>query len=224
MKCQVCNAEASNSAAFCPQCGAKLPPPEFATSPTMASQESPVPPASSTSSSGGRGRDVPEETLWEGTYSPKAMLGTLVLCGLASVVLLVAAFLFAATVVLSMVLVGAIVVIWAAAGLLLAKKRLGISYKLTNQMFFHRQGVLNRVTDRIELIEIHDVTWSQGLFERIVGVGTITISSADRTHPKLPMPGIEDVEAVSALIDKARRGEQVRRGRRIDFSNIDGQT
>ncbi len=222
MKCQVCNAEASNSASFCPQCGAKLQSFDFAESPSVnpAPQDSPAPTATS---SGGRIRDVAEETLWEGTYSPKAMLGTLVLCGLASVALVIAAFLLATTV-LSMVLVGAIFVIWLWAGWRLMTKRLGVSYKLTNHLFFHRHGVLHRVTDRIELIEIHDVTWSQGLFERLVDVGTITLTSADRTHPKFPMPGIDNIENVASLIDKARRSEQVRRGRRIDFSSIDGQT
>jgi membrane protein YdbS with pleckstrin-like domain len=219
MKCPVCNTEASNSAAFCPQCGAKLANPGSAAAATAK-----LPPATMGSAGGGRIKDVPEETLWEGSYSPKAMLGTLVLCGLLSVVLLVAAFLLAATVVLSMVLVGAAIILWLAAAVQFARNRLGKSYKLTNQMFYHREGVLNRKTDRIELIEIHDVTWSQGLFERLVGVGTITITSADKTDPKLPVSGIENVETVSALIDKARRGEQVRRGRRIDFSSVDGQT
>jgi hypothetical protein len=103
-------------------------------------------------------------------------------------------------------------------------RRLGISYKLTNQMFYHRQGVLTRVTDRIELIEVHDVTYEQGLLQRMVNVGRIKIASNDRTDPILFLPGVEDVEEVAKLIDKARRGEQVRRGRRIDFSHIDGET
>lgn len=219
MKCQVCNAEAAATAAFCPQCGAKL-----ADIGSAAAATAKVPPATMGSASGGRIKDVPEETLWEGSYSPKAMLGTLILCGLLSIVLLIAAFLLSATVVLSMVLVGAVVVVWLAAATQFARNRLGKSYKLTNQMFYHRAGVLNRTTDRVELIEVHDVGWSQGLFDRIVGVGTIKISSGDRTSPELPVPGIEDVETVATLIDKARRAEQVRRGRRIDFSNIDGQT
>jgi len=216
MKCQVCNAEVAANAAFCPQCGAKL-----AQAGSAAAATAKVPPATIGGATGGRVKDVPEETLWEGSYSPKAMLGTLILCGLLSFVLLIAAFLLSATVVLSMVLVGAVVVVWLAAATQFAKNRLGKSYKLTNQMFYHRAGVLKRKTDRIELIEVHDVTWEQGLFERIVGVGTITLSSADQTDPKLPVPGIENIESIAALIDEARRGEQVRRGRRIEFSNAD---
>jgi membrane protein YdbS with pleckstrin-like domain len=165
--------------------------------------------------------DVPEETLWEGSYSPKAMIGSLVLCGLLSIVLVVVAFLFTLAAPFSAVLLGAIPVIWIAAGIQFARKRLGIHYRLSNQMFYHRMGLLTRVTDRIELIEIHDVEWSQGLIERAVGVGTIMITSGDRTNPKLRVPGIENVESIASLIDKARRAEQVRRGRRVDFSGVD---
>jgi uncharacterized membrane protein YdbT with pleckstrin-like domain len=167
--------------------------------------------------------DVAEETLWEGTFSPKAMLGVEVGAGFASLVLLVLAFLYASGV-WFWLLLGAIVVLWLAVAARYAVRRLGIHYKLTNQMFYHRRGVLTRVTDRIELIEIHDVTYTQGIFDRMVNVGRIRIDSNDRTHPHFYLIGVEDVDTVVQLIDKARRAEQVRRGRRIDFSNIDGET
>jgi uncharacterized membrane protein YdbT with pleckstrin-like domain len=167
--------------------------------------------------------DVVEETLWEGTYSPKAMLGTAVGGAMLSLALLIVAIAFAAGI-WRWLLFLAIVVVWVAIGLRLAVRRLGIHYKLTNQMFYHQSGVLTRVTDRIELIEIHDVIYTQGLFDRLVNVGRIRIASNDRTHPEFFLTGVENVETVAQTIDKARRGEQVRRGRRIDFSNIDGET
>jgi hypothetical protein len=226
MKCPVCNAEFSAGAAFCQQCGAKLPPSDPASERATAAAQSTASAAASTAGSrGGRGiTDIAEETLWEGSYSPKAMLGTLVLCGVLSLALFLAALLFAPTGIVSALLIGAIAIVWLAAGLQFARNRLGKSYRLTNQMFYHREGLLTRTTDRIELIEIHDVTWSQNLIDRLVGVGTIIITSADRTNPKLPLKGIENVESVTSQIDKARRAEQVRRGRRIDFSSIDHQT
>jgi membrane protein YdbS with pleckstrin-like domain len=229
MKCQVCSAEAPKGASFCQHCGAKLPmfdevgtetmaanPPETVTgaakpaaTPTRASRRGPT--------------DVPEETLWEGTYSPKAMLGLAVGAALVSLVLLVAAFGYASGI-WRWLLLAAIVAVWLAVAVRLAIRRLGIRYKLTNQMFYHQSGVITRITDRIELIEIHDVIYSQGLFDRLVNVGRIRIASNDRTHPEFFLTGVEDVESIAQMIDKARRGEQVRRGRRIDFSNIDGET
>jgi uncharacterized membrane protein YdbT with pleckstrin-like domain len=148
------------------------------------------------------------------------MLGLAVGGGFLSLVLLIVAIGYASGTWRWIVLLG-IVVIWLAVALRLAQKRLGINYKLTTHMFYHQHGVLTRVTDRIELIEIHDVTYEQGLLERPVNVGKIKIASGDRTDPMLLITGVEDVESVAQMIDKARRGEQVRRGRRIDFSHIE---
>jgi len=213
MKCQICSAEVPASAAFCPDCGAKLSGAEGAKAAAARSAE-PAPAR----------KDIPEETLWEGSYSPKAMLGSLILCGLISVVLIVAALLFAPTGIISAVLIGAMIIVWLAAALQFAKNRLGKHYRLTNQMFYHREGLLTRTTDRVELIEIHDVKWEQNLIQRLVNVGTITITSADKSHGNLPLSGIEDVEAVASKIDKARRAEQVRRGRRIEFTGMENQS
>lgn len=223
MKCPICTKDTADGAAFCQHCGAKLPggveTASAATKPQPAMSE----PAASTR--GGRYTDVAEETLWEGTYSPKAMLGVFLLCGFLSVLLVVGGVIFLSTVpLLGAILLATIAVVWLAAGLVFAKRKLGISYKLTNQMFYHREGVLTRTTDRIELIEVHDVAWSQSLFERVVGVGTIVIRSADKSDPELRMPGIENAEDIASKIDKARRAEQVRRGRRIEFSGIEHQT
>ncbi len=225
MKCPICTKDTAAGSAFCQHCGAKLP--DGVETATSSPSTKPQPVMSEPVASGRSGRvtDVPEETIWEGTYSPKAMLGAFVLCGILSVLLVVGGVIFLSTVpLLGAVLLGAIAVVWLAALAKLAVNRLGRSYKLTNQMFYHREGVLTRTTDRIELIEIHDVAWTQGLVERAVGVGTITITSADRTHGKLELKGIENAEDVAGKIDKARRAEQVRRGRRIDFSSIDHQT
>ncbi len=219
MNCPTCNADLMAGAAFCQACGTKL-----TNRKAVGAVE--VPHQAMASGRVTRGvPDVPEETLWEGTYSPKAMYGAFLFGGVISVALVVGAFLTATTnAILSSVLLGAIVLVWAILGIQLAVKRLSIRYRLTSHSFFHREGILNRVTDRIELIEVRDVTWSQGIIQRMLDVGTLTITSGDQTHPMLPLKGIEKVEYVASLIDKARRGEQVRRGRRIDFSNIDHQT
>jgi hypothetical protein len=50
----------------------------------------------------------------------------------------------------------------------------------------------------------------------VLGVGTIRITSSDRTHPQLVLRGIESVREVSGLIDSARRKERVRRGLHIE--------
>jgi hypothetical protein len=222
MKCQVCSAETASGAAFCQKCGAKLTASgtgAFAGDAVGASTEA----QRSADLSSGRGArgpgDVPEETLWEGSYSPKAMLGAFVGAAVLTIVLIVAAVLLSATL-LWIAPVAAIGIIWFYVVGKLVAARLGVHYKLTNQMFYHQRGLLTRVTDRIELIEIHDVTYEQNLFDRMVNVGRIKIASNDRTDPIFFVRGIEDVEQVAQRIDKARRGEQVRRGRRIESLGV----
>ena len=68
----------------------------------------------------------------------------------------------------------------------------------------------------IEVIDIDDVTYTQGVVQRIVGVGTIKISSTDRTHPELALLGIDDVERIADMIDDVRRQERRRRGLHIE--------
>ena len=195
-----------SGAVFCQQCGAKLSDPDTAATDTPLAQVD-------ASAVIGRRRplaDVPEETLWEGSYSLKAVLGSLVVCGVVSVAArrrhdvlwgAAAAAMFAVLVGLWLLILGR-----------LAAKRLGIHYRLTNQMFYHRRGLLTRVTNRVEAIDIDDVTFEQGPFDRMVNVGRIKITSSDRTDPVLIVDGVEHVEDVAHLIDKARRAERLRRG------------
>ena len=66
------------------------------------------------------------------------------------------------------------------------------------------------------MIDIDDVTFEQGLVQRMVNVGTIKISSSDRTHPELTLRGIEGVQEVADTIDDVRRKERRRRGLHIE--------
>jgi PH (Pleckstrin Homology) domain-containing protein/zinc ribbon protein len=215
MKCPVCHAEAAADSSFCPHCGATLPRMDGGGKGKPTSAPSDVPPGESGAGGafGGRRRavtDVPEETLWEGSYSPKAMLGPVLGCAAASLALLV--FAVAIPHGWRIVPVGLLVLVWIALAARLSAKRLGIHYKLTNQMFYHRRGVFTRTTNRVEAIDIDDVAYRQNLFNRMVNVGAIKISSSDRTDPELWIEGVDDVQEVAQKIDKARRAERLRRG------------
>ncbi len=165
--------------------------------------------------------DVPEEPLWEGTYSPKAMLGTFILGAVLSVaVLVIWGILVQQENKYWVIPLAAIALGWIYLACRFAAHRLGIHYTLTNQMFYHRRGVLTRTTDRIEVIGIDDVTYVQGPIERLLGVGRINIRSNDATNPNFPLEGIENVESVAKLIDKARRAERLRRGMSVESLSI----
>jgi len=157
-----------------------------------------------------------ERPLWEGGYSGKTMLGTWVACGAVSVGGIVAAAMLGANGPGWFWLLVALVVVWLANLVVLAYRRLNLHYRLTDQRFFHEQGILKRTTDRTELIDIDDITFEQPLFQRIMGVGTILISSSDKTHPELRLRGIDRVNEVASMIDDARRVERRRRGLHIE--------
>jgi membrane protein YdbS with pleckstrin-like domain len=219
MKCAACDAEAAADASFCPKCGAKLSAAANGVTPAGASLAAPGAIAAGAAART-RVSDVPEEVLWTGSYSPKSMLGLLALLVMASLACVVAAILLRDQPGYWIIPLAILLLAWLYALVRLGRERLGVSYKLTNQMFYHQRGVLTRTTDRIELIEIHDVTYEQGLFDRLVDVGTIKIASNDRTDPILYVRGVENVSEVARMIDQARRGEQVRRGRRIESLGV----
>ncbi|MGV3483420.1 MAG: PH domain-containing protein [Planctomycetaceae bacterium] len=154
-----------------------------------------------------------EQTLWKGGYSAKAMLGTWIAVVIAAVGLIVASTVY--TLFPLVIALGISAALFVIVGCIYAYRRLGYHYELTSQRFIHQVGVLSRKTDRIEVIDIDDVSFFQGPVQRILGIGTIDITGSDRTHPRLMMRGIPDVKAVAGLIDDVRRKERKRRSLHI---------
>jgi uncharacterized membrane protein YdbT with pleckstrin-like domain len=108
------------------------------------------------------------------------------------------------------------ILLWGGFACQLAYRKLTRKYQLTTQRFMHESGLLKRITDRIEVIDIDDVSVEQRVIERLVGVGTIKLVSSDRSHPVLMLRGIENVKVVAATIDDLRRNERRRRGLHIE--------
>ena len=59
--------------------------------------------------------------------------------------------------------------------------RLNTRYSLTNERLLIESGILSKHIDEIELFRIKDTKLSQGLFQRFVGLGDISIVSTDDT-------------------------------------------
>jgi len=239
MKCPACGADVAEGSAYCPQCGARLsganagPQSNPAGSQPNAGQ--PVPPAKSASavSSGNLGTeqtyqvpptegprfvqppvsqpaDEEEQNLWQGGYSGKDMYETWILYAVITLLLLILSV-WAQTAWVSWASVMVVILLWLYGALTLLYRKLSVSYRVTNRRLLHEKGFLWRITDRIELIDIDDVTLKQSPIDRLCGVGTIVITSSDRTHPVLVMPGIKDARRVVDLIDDARLKERRRR-------------
>jgi membrane protein YdbS with pleckstrin-like domain len=213
MKCPTCGAELASEAAFCHVCGARLGAEQPAPHAVSAAGAEPA-------SRRGRLASIIEEVLWEGGYAPKAMTPQWLLAGVLTVVAVVAAVLLPEW---WWAPLAVALLVWIYFGLSFAYKRLGLKYRLTNQRFIFEHGILRRVTDRVDLIDIHDLASEQGLIERYLGVGRITILADDRTTPRLVMDGIDDVQRVAGTIDKARRDEKLRRGLEAMGHAMEGQ-
>jgi len=156
----------------------------------------------------------PEETLWSGGYSPKAMVGWWIMLGVVSIALIVVSIMFT-ELPLGIALI-IIAVLWVLVLANYARMRLGFHYELTSQRFIHKTGILTRRSDRIEVIDIDDVSYEQGPIQRIFGVGKINITSSDRSDPELHLLGIDKVGEVAGLIDDVRRSERRRRSLHIE--------
>lgn len=228
MRCHACGTEVVETGVYCHKCGARL----DVADPSTASPDAP-----GAEAAGGFGpeegaatprerfeeaiaarrnaAEEPEKPLWEGTYSSKAMFGTWTACGAISIALLVGALWFRHAW-FSYVVALAILLLWLYAAVNFAYRRLSVRYRLTSKRFFHEKGILRHVTDRIEVIDMDDIAFEQSIIDRIVGVGTIRITSSDRTDPILVIPGIENVKEVAGLIDEARLNERMRRGLHIE--------
>jgi len=165
----------------------------------------------------GRTEDRNQEVvLWSGGYSPKALLMHGAAAVALSIVIVAVAVLVPMPGVTWLVAALALVLLWGALAWLAIYRRLNVSYELTNQRFVHQRGIVRRVTDRIEVIDIDDVSFQQGLADRLVGTGCVKITSSDRTHPELLLQGIDRVRTVAELLDDARRRERVKRGLHIE--------
>jgi membrane protein YdbS with pleckstrin-like domain len=200
MKCPKCAADVDANAVFCSKCGARL----AGESTTVV-----MPPRAAGAV---QVSDAPEETLWEGRFSPKAMIGSWIGMGIVDLLLFIVAIYLMTQghsywwipIVIAVLIDFFVVVRY-------LLKRIGIRYRLSNHRFFHEEGILNRKVNPIDLITINDVAFEQGPIERMMGIGRIKIMSTDTSDPVLSVEGIEDVQNVATMIDKTRREEMMRR-------------
>jgi membrane protein YdbS with pleckstrin-like domain len=207
MKCNACGAEVPAGSTFCSKCGAQLAGSTATANPVRATAARLQP-----SADRGTGAQPTEDELWSGSYSPKAMIGWIVGAALVSVMAVVVAAIAGAAASAWILIVIGLLILWAILGLVALYQRLSVRYQLTTYRLFHERGLLSRTRDRIEVIDIDDVTLRQGLIERMLNVGTIHIQSSDTTHGNLQMAGIDDARRVTDLIDNTRRAERQRRG------------
>jgi len=65
-------------------------------------------------------------------------------------------------------------------------------YRITSYRIDFERGILKKKIDTLELWHVDDIKFEQGLLDRMMNVGSITVLSNDRTNPKLELHGIPD--------------------------------
>ena len=98
----------------------------------------------------------------------------------------------------------------ARAGYLVASTR----YRLTTQRLFAETGLIAKNLEEVELFRVKDVTLRQGVLDRLLGVGTVTVLSTDDTAPELELAGIRDPLAAKEALRTAFRAARQREGLR----------
>ena len=91
-------------------------------------------------------------------------------------------------------------------------------YALSEDRLFVSVGFLNIKDDEILLYRVRDIDTSRSLWQRLFGVGTVTVASSDKTMPNLVLKNIKDPVMVKELIHK--QVEETKIKRRVRFGEI----
>ena len=91
-------------------------------------------------------------------------------------------------------------------------------YRLSDDRLFLSVGFFTIRDDEILLYRIRDITTTRTLWQRIFGVGTVTVVSSDKTMPTLVLKNVKDPVFVKELIH--RQVEEMKIQRRVRFGEI----
>lgn len=103
------------------------------------------------------------------------------------------------------------------------KRHLGLPlsftrYALSEDRLFLSVGFFSIKDEEILLYRIRDISTSRSLWQRVFGVGTITVVSSDKTAPTLLLKNVKNPLDVKELLH--RQVEEVKIRRRIRVGEI----
>ena len=93
-------------------------------------------------------------------------------------------------------------------------------YALSEDRLFLSVGFLNIKDDEVLLYRVRDIASERSLFQRLFGVGTITVMSCDKSMPNLVLKNVKDPVFVMELIHK--QVEEMKIKRRVRVGEIMG--
>ena len=100
-------------------------------------------------------------------------------------------------------------------------------YSMSDDRLFIEKGLLNMKQEENVLYRVRDISLSISFWQRLFGVGTVTVISSDHTTPKLELVNIKNPREVKELIhnqvEQMKKEHRMRVGELID-NNIDDET
>lgn len=73
-------------------------------------------------------------------------------------------------------------------------------YRITNQRIVIESGVFSRQIEEIDMRTVEDLMFRQSLMERLLGIGDVTVVSADKTVARARLVGLERPRELRELI------------------------
>lgn len=84
-------------------------------------------------------------------------------------------------------------------------------YAVSDDRLFLSTGLLNIKDEEILLYRVRDLSLSRSLGQRIFGVGTIVVTSSDKSQPVLQIKNVKDPAGVKELIHTQVEEMKIRR-------------
>ena len=91
-------------------------------------------------------------------------------------------------------------------------------YSMSEDRLFLSVGLLSIKDDEVLLYRVRDIDTSRSLWQRIFGVGTVTIMSSDKSMPNMVLKNVKDPIFVKELIHKQVEEMKIRRRVRVGES------
>lgn len=86
-------------------------------------------------------------------------------------------------------------------------------YSFDTNKFYLKRGLLNTTSDEVLLYRVLDIRLKRSLGQKIFGVGTIILTTADQTMPVLEIKSVKNSEkvktALSNIVEKERNEKRV---------------
>ena len=84
-------------------------------------------------------------------------------------------------------------------------------YKVTNERLINTRGFIAKHTEQVDLFRVNDVRIRQGLLQRLLGVGSVTVVSSDTSAPQKVLLDVGNPHRVGDIVRQAARAEEQRR-------------